>query len=119
MGGSVNDKIKARDAATKLKKEQKEAKIREKKGLPPLTSEKEVKKGEPFALRNIDLQIPRGTFLHLLRPDSTGSLVCIVGRVATGKTALLSGLINEMEQLNGHVVFGGPVGYGMHIEIVS
>lgn len=41
-----------------------------------------------------------------------GSLVCIVGRVGTGKTALLSGMINEMKQLDGHVIFGGPVSYG-------
>lgn len=38
--------------------------------------------------------------------------MCIVGRVATGKTAILSGLINEMQQVKGHVVFGGPVSYG-------
>jgi ATP-binding cassette subfamily C (CFTR/MRP) protein 1 len=41
-----------------------------------------------------------------------GALVCIVGRVGTGKTALLSGMINEMRQVYGHVIFGGPVSYG-------
>ncbi|WWC65952.1 uncharacterized protein I303_108574 [Kwoniella dejecticola CBS 10117] len=52
-----------------------------------------------FAVKNIDLQIARG------------SLVCIVGRVGTGKTALISGILNEIKQLNGHVRLGGKVGY--------
>jgi ATP-binding cassette subfamily C (CFTR/MRP) protein 1 len=38
--------------------------------------------------------------------------VCIVGRVGTGKTSLLSGLINEMPQTSGFVRFGGRVSYG-------
>ena len=54
--GNMSDKIKARD---KKKKEAKEAKERKKKGLPPLESEK-AKEREPFALRDIDLLIPRG-----------------------------------------------------------
>ncbi|ODN79695.1 hypothetical protein L202_03623 [Cryptococcus amylolentus CBS 6039] len=53
----------------------------------------------PFSLKDIDLQIPRG------------SLVCVVGSVATGKTALLSGLLNEMKRTEGEVVFGGSVSY--------
>ncbi|ODN81434.1 hypothetical protein L202_01864 [Cryptococcus amylolentus CBS 6039] len=53
----------------------------------------------PFSLKNIDLQIPRG------------SLVCVVGSVGTGKTALLSGLLNEMKRTEGEVVFGGSVSY--------
>ncbi|WRT69583.1 uncharacterized protein IL334_006572 [Kwoniella shivajii] len=54
---------------------------------------------KPFALTGLDLQIPRG------------SLTCIVGRVGVGKTALLSGLINEMKQVHGHVIFRGSVSY--------
>ncbi|OCF37123.1 hypothetical protein I316_01029 [Kwoniella heveanensis BCC8398] len=57
------------------------------------------KEKRPFALRDLDVKIPRG------------ALVCIVGRVGTGKTALLSGLINEMKQVYGHVSFGGSVSY--------
>lgn len=53
-----------------------------------------------FSLHGIDLQIPRG------------ALVCVVGRVGTGKTALLSGLINEMRQSSGHACFGDRVCYG-------
>jgi len=40
-----------------------------------------------------------------------GALVCIVGRVGTGKSSLLLGLINEMRRLQGSVTFGGPVSY--------
>ncbi|WWC98771.1 hypothetical protein V866_005664 [Kwoniella sp. B9012] len=58
-----------------------------------------IKSIEPFALRSINLKIPRG------------ALVCIVGRVGTGKSALLSSLIGDMRQLEGHTVFGGSVSY--------
>ncbi|WVQ63105.1 uncharacterized protein L199_001256 [Kwoniella botswanensis] len=58
-----------------------------------------IKSIESFALRNIDLKIPQG------------ALVCIVGRVGTGKSALLSSLIGDMRQLDGHIVFGGSVSY--------
>ncbi|WWC92929.1 uncharacterized protein L201_007892 [Kwoniella dendrophila CBS 6074] len=52
-----------------------------------------------FRLTDIDIKIPKG------------SLVCIVGRIGTGKTALLSGLINEMKRTKGYVRFGGTVSY--------
>ena len=41
-----------------------------------------------------------------------GLLVCIVGRVGTGKTALISGMINELRQVRGTTTFGGKVSYG-------
>lgn len=53
---------------------------------------------EPFALKDINLQIPRG------------SLACIFGSIGSGKTALLEGLLGEMRQTRGHVVFGGNIG---------
>nr|XP_031864006.1 uncharacterized protein CI109_000650 [Kwoniella shandongensis]KAA5531078.1 hypothetical protein CI109_000650 [Kwoniella shandongensis] len=56
-------------------------------------------KNQPFSLNGINLQI------------SKGALVCLVGRVGTGKTSLLSGLIKEMKQMNGHMIFGGTVSY--------
>ncbi|CAD6567059.1 MAG: hypothetical protein TREMPRED_003289 [Tremellales sp. Tagirdzhanova-0007] len=94
------DRAQAKEDKKKAAKDRKEAKLRKKQGLLPLDTVKPKKDdGIPFSLRNIDLQVPRG------------ALVCIVGRVGTGKTALLSGLINEMKQLHGHVVFGGPVSY--------
>lgn len=43
--------------------------------------------------------------------DPPGSLVCIVGRVGSGKTALLMGMINEMRRLHGEVSFGGKVSF--------
>ncbi|WVR08170.1 hypothetical protein IAU60_005216 [Kwoniella sp. DSM 27419] len=53
----------------------------------------------PFALKGVDVQVPRG------------ALVCIVGRVGTGKSTLLLGLINEVKRHGGHVKFGGKVSY--------
>jgi len=115
-GGGISDKIKARDKATKLKKEKKEAERRAKKGLAPLKSVTvAAEEREPFALRDIDLQISRGRLCfpgYFTELTAIGALVCIVGRVATGKSAMLTGLINEMHQLHGHIVFGGPVSYG-------
>ncbi|KIR68936.1 cadmium ion transporter [Cryptococcus bacillisporus CA1873] len=54
---------------------------------------------KPFRLEDIDLRIPKG------------ALVCIIGRVGSGKSALLSGMINEMKQMEGYSVFGGSVSY--------
>ncbi|WWC92110.1 uncharacterized protein L201_007064 [Kwoniella dendrophila CBS 6074] len=63
-------------------------------------NEKESKtNSEPFALRGINLKVPRG------------SLVCVVGRVGTGKSALLSSMIGDMKQLSGHTVFGSDISY--------
>nr|ODN90116.1 cadmium ion transporter [Cryptococcus depauperatus CBS 7841] len=60
---------------------------------------REKKQEKPFTLRGVDLRIPRG------------ALVCVVGKIGSGKSALLSGLINEMRQTEGHAVFSGPVSY--------
>jgi ATP-binding cassette subfamily C (CFTR/MRP) protein 1 len=51
----------------------------------------------PFSLKDIDLRIPRG------------ALVCIFGRIGSGKSALLEGILGEMRQTRGHVLFGGNV----------
>lgn len=84
-------------AAIKRKKENKE---RKKQGLAPLEEEKApVDDGKLFELRNIKLEIPRG------------SLVCVVGRIGSGKSALLQALIGEMRATRGEVVFGGPLSY--------
>ncbi|KAJ9111005.1 hypothetical protein QFC22_006650 [Naganishia vaughanmartiniae] len=53
---------------------------------------------DPFCLKDIDLRIRHGAF------------VCIFGRIGTGKSALLQGLIGEMRQTRGHVRFGGNIG---------
>jgi len=39
----------------------------------------------------------------------TGALVCVVGRVGSGKSALFMGMINEMRRIHGEVSFGGSV----------
>lgn len=57
----------------------------------------EINTAQPFMLRGIDLCIPRGSF------------VCIFGRIGSGKTALLEGLLGEMRQTNGSVCFGGSL----------
>ena len=37
--------------------------------------------------------------------------MCVVGRVGTGKSSLLLGLLNEVRQTKGHVRVGGTVSY--------
>ncbi|KAJ6518372.1 ABC protein [Mycena vulgaris] len=54
---------------------------------------------EPFALRDITLSIPRGT------------LAAIVGRVGSGKSSLLQGLVGDMRCVEGGWRFGGRVAY--------
>ena len=52
-----------------------------------------------FQVRDISMEIPRGT------------LVAIVGAVGSGKTSLLQGLVGEMRKTSGSITFGGSVGY--------
>ena len=99
-GGMGRRGGKDRASAREAKKQKAIDKKREKQGLAPTPPAPKKEEGIPFSLRNIDLKVPRG------------SLVCIVGRVGTGKSALLNGMINEMRQVKGAVVFGGPVSYG-------
>ncbi|KAL9932849.1 hypothetical protein V8E36_008104 [Tilletia maclaganii] len=54
---------------------------------------------KPFALHDVDLQIPRG------------ELVAVVGRIGSGKSSLLSALAGEMRKQRGTVSFGGTVAY--------
>ncbi|KAI9142193.1 P-loop containing nucleoside triphosphate hydrolase protein [Paraphysoderma sedebokerense] len=56
-------------------------------------------KEKPPTLRDIGIEIPKGT------------LVAIVGRVGSGKSSLLSGMVGEMKRLNGQVQIAGKVGY--------
>ncbi|KAF5327366.1 hypothetical protein D9619_004466 [Psilocybe cf. subviscida] len=53
----------------------------------------------PFRVEDITIHVQRG------------SLVAIVGRVGSGKSSLLLGLISEMRRTTGSVVFGGRVAY--------
>jgi len=53
----------------------------------------------PFRVQDITMLIQRGM------------LVAIVGRVGSGKSSLLMGLIGEMRKVTGSVTFGGRVAY--------
>jgi len=53
----------------------------------------------PFALRDIDLQIRKGSF------------VAIVGCVASGKSSILQAMTGDMRRLSGDVSFDGNVAY--------
>ncbi|KAG8979667.1 hypothetical protein FRB94_011257 [Tulasnella sp. JGI-2019a] len=101
-GGRDYAAHKAKKKAEALAK--KEAKERKKKGLPPKSAEEMGKEKEkddkaPFELRDIDVDIQRG------------SLTCIVGTVGSGKSSLLQALIGEMRKIRGEVVFGGTTAY--------
>ncbi|KAG0075872.1 hypothetical protein BGZ92_002684, partial [Podila epicladia] len=52
-----------------------------------------------FALKNINLSIPRG------------QLVAIVGAVGSGKSSLLNALVGEMRKTGGSMEYGGTIGY--------
>ncbi|KAJ7777514.1 ABC protein [Mycena maculata] len=54
---------------------------------------------KPFQVRNVDMRIPRGT------------LAGVVGRVGSGKSSLMQGLIGEMKRIGGEFSFGGKVAY--------
>ncbi|GJJ12903.1 hypothetical protein Clacol_007149 [Clathrus columnatus] len=54
---------------------------------------------QPFKLTNLNLRIPRGSF------------VAIVGRVGSGKSSLLQAMIGEMRKVSGQVTFSSPVSY--------
>ncbi|KAJ3504976.1 hypothetical protein NLJ89_g7658 [Agrocybe chaxingu] len=53
----------------------------------------------PFRVQNIVMHVHRG------------SLVAVVGRVGSGKSSLLLGLLGEMRRVSGNVAFGGRVAY--------
>ncbi|KAF7312081.1 ABC protein [Mycena indigotica] len=59
----------------------------------------ELEDQEPFAIQNVTMRIPRGT------------LSGVVGRVGSGKSSLIQGLIGEMRHTGGEFSFGGRVAY--------
>ncbi|ODO07994.1 hypothetical protein I350_03577 [Cryptococcus amylolentus CBS 6273] len=65
----------------------------------PTAASDVIARDKSFTLKDIDLRIPRGC------------LVCILGPIGAGKSALLKGLIKEMKMTKGDVVFGGTVSY--------
>ena len=61
---------------------------------------------KPFELRDLELNVPRGSF------------VAIVGRVGSGKSSLLQGLVGEMRRVSGEVRSTQFAGY-MHLLLNS
>ncbi|CAJ0583003.1 unnamed protein product, partial [Mesorhabditis spiculigera] len=53
----------------------------------------------PPTLKDIDMEI------------TSGKLIAVVGRVGTGKSSLLSGILGEMEKLRGYIGVRGTVAY--------
>ena len=66
-----------------------------------LINEKEASQSDllPFQVHDITMHVQRGT------------LVAVVGRVGSGKSSLLSGLVGQMRKVSGSVTFGGRVAY--------
>lgn len=62
-------------------------------------------------LRNIDYSKHQLTLSGVSLAVPKGCLLCIVGRVGTGKTTLLNGLINECPTVSGKVAISGKVAY--------
>ncbi|KAJ6537690.1 P-loop containing nucleoside triphosphate hydrolase protein [Mycena capillaripes] len=81
------------------KKTAKEKRKGEKDGEKELTEKEDEPEPEPFALKDISLSVPRRT------------LAAVVGRVGSGKSSLLQGLIGEMRTTGGKWAFGGSVAY--------
>ncbi|KZP34073.1 multidrug resistance-associated ABC transporter, partial [Athelia psychrophila] len=64
-----------------------------------VVEEKVQQEEKPFELKNLKMKVPKGAF------------VAIVGRVGSGKSSVLQGLIGEMRSTRGEVIFGGPAAY--------
>lgn len=94
---------KAEKEAKKQKAAAKQAaKAQESRGSSPVDKEEPTDQQmlySPFTLKNINLTIPRGAF------------VCVVGRIGSGKSALMAALIGEMRQTKGSSELGGTLSY--------
>ncbi|KAG8750569.1 hypothetical protein FRC12_012828 [Ceratobasidium sp. 428] len=101
-GGKVKSgKGRKGDKAEKGGKDEKQDPDEEKekaRGTKVVNNEKKQKR-VTFRLTDVSLNIPRG------------SLTAIVGPVGCGKSSLLLGLLGEMPQTKGTVVFGGRTAY--------
>ncbi|KAJ7890947.1 multidrug resistance-associated ABC transporter [Mycena olivaceomarginata] len=88
------------------KRQAKEAKKRQKEGeevLPSVVDAAQARdenpKEEPFAIKDLKLNVHRGAF------------VGIIGRVGSGKSSVLQALVGEMRRIRGETIFGGKVAY--------
>ncbi|KAF7330282.1 ABC protein [Mycena venus] len=92
--GSKDHDSKTKDSADKSKS------TAETKALGKLKDEDADSQDDPpFRVQNINMRIPRGT------------LAGVVGRVGSGKSSLLQGLIGEMRRVGGEFSYGGKVAY--------
>lgn len=88
-GPGPGDKKANKEAKKKAKAERKAMKTVNLVDGSTSAEEKDETEMKPFTLTDINLQIKRGSF------------VCIFGRIGSGKTALLEGLLGEMRQTRG------------------
>lgn len=77
----------------------KKIKKKKNKGTEKTPGEATPQHLQPFKIKNLSLEVPRG------------QLVALVGAVGSGKSSILSGLIGEMKQTGGVVSFGGRIAY--------
>lgn len=61
--------------------------------------EKGANSAAAFTIRDLNLEVPRG------------SLVAIIGPVGSGKSSILQGMLGEMSTIDGDVKFGGRTSY--------
>ncbi|KAJ7165411.1 P-loop containing nucleoside triphosphate hydrolase protein [Mycena filopes] len=88
-----------KDKEKKEKKSKKGKSAKKEGGDGDAAKEEKEDEQPPFALTDISLRVPRGT------------LAALVGRVGSGKSSLLQGLIGEMRATGGTWAFGGRVAY--------
>ncbi|KAL0954603.1 hypothetical protein HGRIS_003563 [Hohenbuehelia grisea] len=69
------------------------------KGSQAAASDDSLDSLQSFQVNDINLRVSRGT------------LVAIVGRVGSGKSSLLQGIIGEMRKIHGSISFGGRIAY--------
>ncbi|KAG9103477.1 hypothetical protein FRC06_010585, partial [Ceratobasidium sp. 370] len=98
-------KKKAEDQEKKAKEKEKKRREKQrlaqkKKGIDPNDSSDEEPVGpEPFKLVDVNLQIPKGSF------------VGIAGKIGSGKSSLLQAMTGEMRRTTGKVILGGTTAY--------
>ncbi|KAF7342738.1 ABC protein [Mycena sanguinolenta] len=95
----VNPEAAEKDRKKTAKEKRKGDKDGEKELTEKEAEQEKEDEPEPFALKDISLSVPRRT------------LAALVGRVGSGKSSLLQGLIGEMRTTGGKWAFGGSVAY--------
>ncbi|KAJ7175120.1 ABC protein [Mycena crocata] len=97
--GAVWGKAKGKDGKKEKRKRKKEGGDGDGDGEEKAEETDDEPEQEPFRVQDITMRVPRGT------------LAAVVGRVGSGKSSLLQGLIGEMRLVSGEFAFGGRVAY--------